>query len=460
MRTMFHEFRSLFKNWISVSGGILTSIAAVLFVTVFLLDVVGYQANPYIGIVFFLIVPGIFVIGLLLIPLGTWRERRRRRRGEAAAVLHWPRIDLNDAHTRRVALAVIVLTFVNVLLVSLAAYRGVEEMDSVAFCGQVCHEVMEPEFVAYQDGPHSRVRCVQCHIGPGAPWFVRSKIDGVRQVFAVLMNSHERPIPSPVRNLRPAREVCEQCHWPEKFHGDKVEVLREYAEDEANTETTTTLQIHVGGGSQRLGIATGIHWHMNVANEIEYVATDEKRQEIGYVRLMDRSGKVTEYYAEGVPRDRLAAGERRRMDCMDCHNRPSHPFDPSAERAVDAAIALGEISPRLPFAKREAVAALKQEYSDKQAALDAIAERLRRFYREQYADAYNERRADVERSVRATQALYRRNVFPSMHVGWGTYPNNIGHTLAPGCFRCHDGNHKAADGAVIRQDCDLCHSFS
>ncbi len=457
---MLTEFRSLFQNWISIAGGVVTSIAAVLFVAVFLLDLFGYHSNPYIGIVFFLIVPGIFLFGLLLVPAGMWHERRRRRAGRAPAHLHWPRVDLNDRHTRRVALAVVLLTIVNVLIVSLAAFRGVEEMDSVAFCGQVCHEVMEPEFVAYQDGPHSRVRCVQCHIGPGAPWFVRSKIDGVRQVVAVLMNSHERPIPSPVHTLRPAREVCEQCHWPEKFHGDKVNVIREYGEDEQNTEFVTTLQIHVGGGSQRLGVATGIHWHMNVANEIEYVATDDKRQEIAYVRLRDRFGNVKEYYAEGVPRDRIAAGERRLMDCIDCHNRPSHPFAPSAGRAVDDAMAFGEISQTLPFAKREAVAAITQAYPDQQVALDAIAERLRGFYRDNYRPLYDERQAEIERSVRAAQALYRRNVFPSMKVEWGTYPNHIGHITSPGCFRCHDDNHKAEDGSVIRQDCELCHSIS
>jgi hypothetical protein len=457
---MFTEFRSLFPNWISIAGAVVTSIAAVLFAAVFLLDLFGFHSNPYIGIVFFLVIPAIFLVGLVMIPIGVWRERRRRRAGHAPSHPRWPSIDLNDRHTRRVALAVVLLTMVNVLIVSLAAYRGVEEMDSVAFCGQVCHEVMEPEFVAYQDGPHSRISCVQCHIGPGAPFFVRSKIDGVRQVFAVLMNSHDRPIPSPVRTLRPARDVCEQCHWPEKFHGDKVTVFREYAEDEQNTETVTTLQIHVGGGSERLGIATGIHWHMNVANEIDYVAVDDKRQEIAYVRLKDRFGNVKEYYAEGVPPERIAAGERRRMDCMDCHNRPSHPFSPSAERAVDTAMATSEISPALPFAKREAVAALKQEYPSQQVALDAIAARLRGFYRDSYPDVYKERAEEVERSVRAAQGLYRRNVFPSMKVGWGTYPSNIGHFSAPGCFRCHDDSHKAADGSVIRQECELCHTIS
>jgi hypothetical protein len=456
---MLRAFTSLFRNWVSIAGAAITTAAAVLFLAVFLLDLFGYHTNPYIGIVFFLIVPSVFLFGLVLIPIGLWLERRRRQAGHAASELHWPRIDLNVPAQRQIAIVVLVLTIVNVVIVSLIGYRGVEFMDSVSFCGEVCHEVMQPEFVAYQDGPHSRITCVQCHIGPGATFLVRSKIDGVRQVFAVALDSHERPIPSPVRNLRPAREVCEQCHWPEKFHGDKVEVRREYGEDEANTETVTTLQIHVGGGSERLGIATGIHWHMNVANEVEYIATDEKRQEIGYVRLRDRFGNVKEYFAEGVTEEALQGGERRRMDCMDCHNRPSHPFAPSAERAVDEAMAIGEISPKLPFAKRETVAALKDGYPDQQAASDAIAQRLRGFYRSNYKDIYDGRRQEVERAVTSAQRLYNRNVFPSMKVGWGTYPNNIGHMAFPGCFRCHDDSHKAKDGSVIRQDCELCHTI-
>jgi hypothetical protein len=457
---MLRSFRSLFQNWISIAGAAITTVAALLFVAVFLFDAFGYHSNPYIGIVFFLIVPAIFLCGLAIVPIGIWREHRRRRTGHAPSRLHWPRIDLNDRHTRHVAVAVLLLTVVNVLIVSLAAYRGIEQMDSVSFCGQVCHEVMQPEFVAYQDGPHARVVCVQCHIGPGAPWFVRSKIDGVRQVVAVLRNSHSRPIASPVRDLRPAREVCEQCHWPEKFHGDKIVTIREYADDENNTETVTTLRVKVGGGSERLGVATGIHWHMNVANEIEYVATDDKRQEIGYVRLRDRMGNVREYFAEGVTREQLDNGERRRMDCMDCHNRPSHPFAPSAERAVDNAIATGEISQRLPFVRREAVAAVKEAYQDEQAALDAIARRLRGFYRDKYRDIYDRGRSEVERSVRTTQALYQRNIFPSMKVGWGTYPSNIGHVASPGCFRCHDESHKTKDGRAISQECELCHTIS
>jgi hypothetical protein len=456
---MLAAFRSLFRHTVSIVGAVLATMGAVAFIIVFFADLFGLHSNPYIGIVFFLVLPGVFMLGLVLVPIGVWLERRRLRAGKPPSEHHWPRIDLNNARQRGIAFSVLALTIVNVIVVSLASYRGVEYMDSVEFCGQVCHEVMQPEFVAYQDGPHARVTCVECHIGSGAPWFVRSKLSGTRQVFAVMFDSHERPIPSPVENLRPARDTCEQCHWPEKFHGDKIETVREYSEDEENTETVTTLQIHVGGGSARLGIATGIHWHMSVANQVEYIATDATRQVIPWVRLRDPNGRVKEYVVDGFTPEQLASGERRTMDCMDCHNRPSHPFALSAERAVDDAMAMGEISKALPFIKREAVAALKEAYTDQQAAAEAIATRLREFYRKNYLAVYNGERQAVERAVNATQNLYRRNVFPSMRVTWGTYPNNIGHVAFPGCFRCHDEEHKASDGSVIRQDCELCHAM-
>jgi hypothetical protein len=282
----------LIRSPMSVVGMVLTTVSAVLFLVVFLADLFGLHTNPYIGIVFFLILPGIFLLGLLLIPLGAWLERRRRAAGKPPSEVHWPRVDLNVPSQRRTAVAIFALTMANVVIVSLAAYRGIEYMDSVQFCGQVCHEVMKPEFTAYQDGPHSRVTCVACHIGPGASWFARSKVSGLRQVVAVSLNSFSRPIPSPVHDLRPAREVCEQCHWPEKFHGDLIRRKAEYADDEANSETVTTLQLKVGGGSERTGGATGIHWHTNPQVEIEYITTDEKRQVIPYVRLQERDGTV------------------------------------------------------------------------------------------------------------------------------------------------------------------------
>ena len=445
-----------FRNVISLVGVVLTTLSAVLFLIVFLADLFGLHTNPYSGIVFFLLLPGLFLFGLALIPLGAWIARRRHHESMTP---HWPRFDLNDPLQRRGAVVVFALSMANVVIVSLAAYRGIEYMDSVQFCGQVCHTVMKPEFSAYQDGAHSRVTCVQCHIGSGASWFAKSKISGTRQILAVTFHTYSMPIPSPVENLRPARDTCEQCHWPEKFHGDMVRKVYEYGEDEKNTESVTTLQVHVGGGSQRLGIAQGIHWHMNVANEVEYIATDDKRQVIPWVRVKDRFGNVREYTVDGVKPDDLKKGERRRMDCMDCHNRPAHPMMMTPERAVNERIASGEIPRALPFVRREAVKALKASYPTQDAAEQGIARVLREFYRTQYNDSYMKSRQDVEKAVQGTIAVYRSNVFPEMNVSFGTYPNNIGHMDSPGCFRCHDDSHKTADGKKIAQECDTCHAI-
>ena len=452
---MLFNVRS-YRNPISVTGVVLATVCAVTFLVVFLADLFVAHTNPYIGIVFFVVLPGAFLLGLALIPLGGWMARRHTRSiGEPP----WPRFDLNDPARRRVAAMVLVLTVANIVIVSLATYRGIEYMDSVQFCGQVCHTAMKPEFTAYQDNAHARVTCVQCHIGSGASWFARAKISGTRRLLAVTFHTYSTPIPSPVENLRPARDTCEHCHWPEKFHGDKIRRVYEYGEDEKNTESVTTLQVHVGGGSERLGPAQGIHWHMNVENEVEYIATDDKRQIIPWVRVKDRFGNVREYTADGSTPQDLKKGERRRMDCMDCHNRPAHTMASTPERAVNEQMASGEIPKDLPFVRREAVKALKAAYPTQQAAEQGIANSLREFYRTQRPESYTSRRQQVERAVQGTTAVYRRNVFPEMNVHFGTYPNNIGHMDSPGCFRCHDDNHKTKDGKKIAQECDTCHAI-
>ncbi len=446
------------RHPISFSGALLSLFSATLFLIFFVAESMGWHTNPYMGMVFFIILPGLFLAGLGLIPVGVWRQHRRVATGKGE--LQWPTLNLNSPRHRKVTALVLVITVLNVVIVSLAAYSGLHYMDSTEFCGTVCHEVMEPQHLAFQNSAHARVGCVQCHIGPGASWFVQSKLSGTRQIFAVTLNTFSRPIPSPVHNLRPARETCEQCHWPEKFHGDKVVTRRDYGDDEANTVTETTLQMHVGGGSDQLRNATGIHWHTSAASTIEYIATDEKREVIPWVKVTYKDGSVREYTAEGAPTaEELAAGERRQMDCVDCHNRAGHPFANTPERAVNAALDNGEMPTNLPFARREAVAALSQTYDSKAAALDAIAVKLRGFYRTEQAEAYMGRRQDVERVVNATQAIYRRSVFPSMKIGFGTYSNNIGHMDFPGCFRCHDDNHKTKDGLTISQSCDQCHDI-
>src|SRR5580693_9453558 len=249
----------LIRSPISVAGMVLTTISAVVFLVVFLADVLGLHTNPYIGIVFFLVLPGVFVIGLLLIPLGAWVERRRRAAGKPPSPVRWPQMDLNDPARRTTAIIVFGLTMANIVIVSLGAYRGVEYMDSVQFCGQACHTAMQPEFVAHAAGPHAHVKCVDCHVGPGASSYARAKLAGTRRLLAVAFHSYARPIVAARDQLLPARETCEQCHWPEEFHGDRIHRVVEYSDDVKNTASVTTLQVHVGGGDGRHGLATGIH---------------------------------------------------------------------------------------------------------------------------------------------------------------------------------------------------------
>jgi hypothetical protein len=445
------------RNRISALGVALTTASAIIFLFLLALELFGYFENPYVGLVVFAMLPTLFAIGLLLIPIGLWLERRRRRAGIVAP--EWPTFDLNDASLRRTMFFVLVATLVNVGIVSMASYGAIEYTETREFCGQVCHVPMKPEFVAHQSAAHAAVPCVRCHVAPGAAGLLESKLAGISRVFAVAGNSFPRPIPPPVAELIPARDTCERCHWPEKFHGEVLKRVAEYADDQANTETVTMVRLRVGGGSERSGVATGIHWHMNIANEIEFVPTDERFQTIPYVRLKDRSGTEREYFAPGITAEQIAGAERRRMQCMDCHNRPAHPIAESASRAVDQRIAAGQIPRTLPFVRRESVKVLQADYSSEPAAMDAIANALGEFYRGSYQDVYQKRPQEIERVVQTVQAVYRENVFPDMHVKFGTYINNIGHINSPGCFRCHDDEKATRDGRKISQDCELCHTI-
>jgi len=447
------------RNPLTLVGVVLTTAAGVTTVGFWALEILQLRSvHPYAGIILFLVLPALFVLGLLLMPLGALL-RRRQLRAQGALPGAYPKLDFHDPGLRRGAAFVAGATVLNVAILSTASYKGVEHMDSVQFCGQTCHTVMTPEYTAYVNSPHSRVSCVACHIGPGADWFVRSKLSGTRQVFAVALGTYSRPIPSPVEHLRPARETCEQCHWPQKFHGDKFLVRTRFAEDEQNTRLTTVLVLKIGGRTFQ-GL-TGIHGrHLDDVERISYLASDEQRQVISKVTYLDDDGKTIEYVStevEATPAQ-PAKGETRKMDCVDCHNRPTHAFE-LPERALDRLMAEGSISPELPFVKKTAVQLLKAEYSDRDSAAARIVSGLKSFYEERYPDVYREQRAQVEAAASQLRSIYERNVFPEMNVAWGTHPNNIGHEDFPGCFRCHDDSHKSSDGRTITQDCEACHQI-
>jgi nitrate/TMAO reductase-like tetraheme cytochrome c subunit len=371
----------------------------------------------------------------------------------------YPEIDLRVPMVRSGLLFIGIATVLNILIFTFASYQGVAYMDTTTFCGQTCHTVMQPEFTAYQNSPHARVSCVECHIGPGAGWFVKSKLSGVRQVFAVTFKTYSRPIPSPVKYLRPARETCEQCHWPQRFSGDKFIVKTNYKDDEKNTPETTALVLKIGGRTWQG--AVGIHGrHLDAGSRIRYISTDEQRQVIPVVYYTDDKGKTVEYVSTDikVSKEELAKSEKRVMDCIDCHNRPTHAFE-LPESAVDLRISRGLISADLPYIKKKAVELLKADYPDRETAQKKIVEGVTSYYRGTYPDIYNTKRALVEQSAENVASIYMQNIFPDMKVTWGVHPNNLGHNDFPGCFRCHDGSHTSADGQTISNDCSACHNL-
>jgi nitrate/TMAO reductase-like tetraheme cytochrome c subunit len=411
-----------------------------------------------VGILLFLLLPAVFILGLLLIPVGILLRRRKLR--DAGQLPHvYPEIDLKVPMVRNSFLFIAGATLLNVLIFTFASYQGVSYMDTTTFCGQTCHTVMAPEYSAYQNSPHSRVECVECHIGPGAGWFVRSKLSGLRQVFAVTFHTYSRPIPSPVKYLRPARETCEQCHWPQRFSGDKFIVKTNYKDDEKNTPMTTALILKIGG--RQANGSVGIHGrHLDSGSRIHYISIDKERQVIPIVYYTDDKGKTVEFDSTDIKasKEDLAKGEHRSMDCIDCHNRPTHEFE-LPENAVDLRISRGLISPELPYIRKKAVELLKVNYPDRETAQKQIVAGIENFYRTSYPEVYNGKRALVEQSAENTANIYLRNIFPDMNVNWGVHPNNLGHNDFPGCFRCHDGSHTSADGQTISNDCSACHNL-
>jgi NapC/NirT cytochrome c family, N-terminal region len=443
-------FVYLCSNWVSLLG-----VAAVTTATVFWLFLLpttfsGHAENPYVGILAFLGLPLLFIAGLVLIPLGMWWKRKQER-AAGSYPRDFPVLAWRSHRLRRLVYFIAGATFVNVIVASQLTYSAVTYMDSVSFCGQTCHTIMQPEFTAYQNSPHSRVECVQCHIGPGASWFVRSKLSGVGQVFATAFHSYPRPIPVPVRNLRPARETCEACHWPQRFDTDRLRIIPEFASDEHNTLKQTVLLMKVGGGDRGIGIHGA---HLGPGVVIRYAHSDEARQNIPWVEYSGPKGKQV-YATAGARTEGLPI---REMDCIDCHNRPTHTFE-LPERAVDQAMNDGRISPSLPFGRKKAVEILKVAYASRQQAARRIPDDFAKFYQDKYPQIWSENRKQVVASGQAVLALWSRNVFPDMKVTWGTYPNNVGHTDFPGCFRCHDGAHMTAKEQSITQDCDACHTL-
>ena len=453
-------FPRSFHNAVTLVGLSIAVVALGLIAFLFVLELFARHSNPYLGLITFLVLPVFVLIGGILAVVGVVREHRSLRAGKQPSDVLLSRIDLSDPKQRK---AFTLFAVVGMLLLGTSAfmsYQAYEYTESVNFCGLLCHKVMAPEYVAYRSSPHARVSCVQCHIGPGTTWFVRSKLSGLYQVYATVTNTYPQPIPTPIHNLRPARETCEQCHWPRYFAGEKLQARTYFMPDQHNTRHRLDLLMKIGGGNTDQGASYGIHWHMNITNEVTYAVLDRERMLIPWVQVKTADGSTTVYRSTEIAASeaQIRTAEKRLMDCIDCHNRPAHIFN-HPNRLVNLAMAENRISPALPQVRDIAERALTKSYGSGPEAKDAIRRSIEEFYRAGHPEIWSAKKADIEKTTKQVQQMYSRNFFPEMNVDWKAFQDNLGHMYYVGCFRCHDGKHVSDDGKVLSKDCQTCHTI-
>jgi nitrate/TMAO reductase-like tetraheme cytochrome c subunit len=449
---------SLLHNYISLIGLVIaiTSLASIIFL--FLLEWTSSTDQPYLGILIYILLPGVMLFGLFIVLLGVLKERIRRRKLSPEEIAAYPILDLNGPRRRRMFIAFLVGSFIFLMVSAFGSYRAFEYSESVEFCGQVCHSVMNPEFVAYNAAPHSKIRCVECHVGGGAEHYFKAKFNGVRQLYHLTFGTYSKPIKTPVHNMRAANETCGKCHWTEKYYGEQLKVFNHYGYDETSSLNQTRMLIKVGGGSPSHGQSGGIHWHMNLNNEVQFISSDERRQNIAWVRMKNGDGSVTEYFAKNanLTTDQIDKAEKRKMDCIDCHNRPTHMYL-SPNQAVDRSIDAQRLDRSLPFVKMKAVEVLSGEYVNTDEALAAIDTKFPEYYKTSHPETYGAKKQAIDAATAELKNIYQTYFFPEMKTDWRTHPDNIGHRTAQGCFRCHNGEMQSKEGKFIRNDCAICH---
>ena len=453
---------SSIRNWISITGVVLAIFNLASILSLVILNMFFGFGGSYIGLFIYIVLPGFMITGLILIPIGMRINRRKARKAEKEGKkLNWPVLDFNNIATRNAGIIFIVGTVFLLIISSIGSYEAFHYTESVEFCGKLCHEVMEPEYTTYHGSSHERVACVECHVGSGASWYVKSKLSGLYQVYSVLAKKYPTPIPTPIANLRPARETCEECHWPEKFYDRKLRVEHSFLSDEENTEEIINLQIKTSSKETPNGLEKGIHQHISPDVRIEYKTSLDNRQVIPWVKYTNTKTGESEIFTDSenmLSQEQLDSLETRVMDCLDCHNRPSHNYN-APQNFVDKSMSEGKISKTLPSIKLVAMMALNQDYPTTDSAFTAIQTQVKEFYESSYPEVLENRKSDIDAAIAEIQNGYSKNIFPFMKASWKAYPNNIGHMESDGCFRCHNDRHASGSGKVISKDCNLCHNI-
>ena len=449
------------KNWITIIGAMVAMINLLLIIVLFIISTIFNNSSSNIGLFIYIILPGFLVLGLLMIPFGILIERRRMRRATDSGRGPYPYLDLNDPRHRNAFFIFTIATIIILFLSTLGSFKAYHITESVEFCGTLCHKVMEPEHTAYQKSPHANVTCVECHVGSGASWYIKSKLSGLHQVYAVMTKTYPKPIATPLHDLRPARETCEKCHWPQKFYARTMQTKKYFLADSANSEWNIMLQMKTGPEYVGMGLKEGIHWHINPSIRIEYISENDKREVIKWVKYTNTStGEVNIYKnsADMISDSLMKVSEPRTMDCIDCHNRPSHNYN-SPNVYFDKAMLTGDISRTIPFIKKISMGVLYHEYSSSDSAMTAIHDSITNYYKSNYS-AFFEKNSDIiNSSINSIKKGFSQNTFPAMKVTYAYYPEHIGHLESNGCFRCHNDSFKSDKGRVITKDCNLCHSI-
>ncbi len=450
--------RGVSVNWYGKLGVILTTSSFVTFVVLELTRLLGLLTNAYVGLITYLLFPALFVLGLLLVPAGwfSYKKSTGKTTGELLNERFTEEDQQRGIFGTRVFRTVLLLTILNVLFMLGASSQMLHFMDTPNFCGTACHSVMNPEWTTYQVSPHARVKCVECHVGEGVDALVNSKLNGAYQMLSITLNLYEKPIPTPVHQLRPARETCEKCHWPSKFYGTRLKTITSYEHDSLSSAKYTTLAMKID--SQRGDSRSGIHWHIDSTNEIRYASVDDERREMIWVDVKMPDGSYERYANKSFTGVKPSEHDGRVMDCVDCHNRATHIYE-YPENAVNKSMLAGEIRKELPFAARQALAAISGDYPDKETGLTGVDDSFRWFYKTRYPELLAKRSEDIDRAIEALQEIYSTNIHPGMNIAWGSYPNFIGHKNNQGCFRCHNNKLVSEDGEHIPYDCTLCHSI-
>jgi mono/diheme cytochrome c family protein len=315
---------------------------------------------------------------------------------------------------------------------------------------------MPPEFTSYLTSPHARIACVECHIGRGLiATQVTRKASDLKHIISLAFRQYEFPIRAD--DLRPARETCERCHFPEKFSDDSLREIKRFIPDQSNTPVSTYLTMKTGGGTSRQGLGRGIHWH--IENEVYYLATDDHDQQIPYVQVVADDGSITEYVdiESGINPASVDPTDLKLMDCITCHNRITH-LILQPEDTVDQLLSRQVISTTIPEIRLKAVEVFRADYGTIDLAMSGIAG-LKGYYEVVHSDFLAENEQLVDQAILALQGAYRESVFPEQQADWNSHPNNVGHKDAPGCFRCHDGKHLNPEQESIRLECNICHSI-